>query len=176
MNFLASLLLALLLAVGPVLGEDGAAVPSPAPAASAILGVSPAGPPVTDPAIAAQRATVLADELRCPVCQGLSAAASQAESAVAMRTRAQELVEQGYSDPQILAYFVSRYGEWILLEPPRHGRHWLVWLGPVLLLFFGALVVAWRMTSNAKAPGAPLEVAQGEDPYERAVLDELDRS
>jgi cytochrome c-type biogenesis protein CcmH len=177
MNALPTVVLWLVLGCAPLWAQDESSSQLPAPAPStALLDVPPAGPPVTDPAIAAQRAGAIADGLSCPVCQGLSAAASQAESAVAMRTRAQELVARGYSDAQVYDYFVSRYGEWILLEPPRHGRHWLVWLGPMLLLFIGALVVAWRMTANTKAPRGLCDPRSGSDPYERAVLDELDRS
>jgi len=166
----------ILLALAAALAQVPAA---PAEAESPPPGVAlaerPAGPPVRDRALAAERAVAIAEGLRCPVCQGLSAAASQAESAVAMRTRAQDLVELGYSDEQILAFFVSRYGEWVLLEPPRAGRHWLIWAGPLALLSLGALVVAWRMTAVRAAP-APAPAPAGQDPFERRVLDELDRS
>jgi cytochrome c-type biogenesis protein CcmH len=141
------------------------------------LDEAPAGPTVTDQAEIQARAHRISQGLRCPVCQGLSAADSQAESAIAMRVRAGDLVAAGYSDEQILAYFVQRYGEWVLLEPPRSGRHWLVWIGPLLLLALGGLVVAWRMTAESKGSGEQ-ELAQkgAEDPYERRILDELERS
>jgi cytochrome c-type biogenesis protein CcmH len=163
------------LSLAAALAQAPAPLPTPEPSTPAALAEPPAGPPVADPAAAAARATALAEGLRCPVCQGLSAAASQAESAVAMRARAEELVTLGYSDEQILAFFVSRYGEWVLLEPPRAGRHWLIWAAPVALLCLGALVVAWRMTA-ARQVLAPEAAAAGDDPYERRVLDELDRS
>jgi cytochrome c-type biogenesis protein CcmH len=141
------------------------------------LSEAPAGPPVTDQALIHQRSQSISEGLRCPVCQGLSAADSQAESAVAMRVRAADLVAAGYSDAQINAYFVERYGEWVLLEPPRTGKHWLIWLGPLLLLALGALVVAWRMTAEAKdGEGQELVRKDAEDPYERRILDELERS
>ncbi len=141
------------------------------------LAEAPAGPPVTDRAVIDQRAQAIAEGLRCPVCQGLSAADSQAESAIAMRTRAGDLVATGYSDAQINSYFVERYGEWVLLEPPRTGRHWLIWLGPLVLLGLGALVVAWRMTAVTKPSDAQRVGEQDdEDAYERRILDELERS
>ena len=153
------------------------AVPVAAPAP---LDEPPAGPPLSDEAEVARRTEAVSELLRCPVCQGLSAAASQAEAAVAMRTRSEELVRLGYSDAQILAFFVSRYGEWVLLEPPRQGRHWIVWLGPLLVLGLGALAVAWRMTAAAQVPAGGMasqpSTTSHEDPYERRILDELERS
>jgi cytochrome c-type biogenesis protein CcmH len=141
------------------------------------LSEPPAGAPVTDQAEVTRRARSISEGLRCPVCQGLSAADSQAESAIAMRTRAEDLVAAGYSDAQINAYFVKNYGEWVLLEPPRAGRHWFIWLGPLVLLGLGALVVAWRMTAEANPTTATTIADEGdEDPFEKRILDELERS
>lgn len=141
------------------------------------LSEAPKGKPVNDRAVIDARAQVISEGLRCPVCQGLSAADSQAESAIAMRTRAGDLVAAGYSDAQINAYFVERYGEWVLLEPPRTGRHWLIWLGPLAFLGLGALIVAWRMTAKTPPTKATIKVDDAdEDPYEKRILDELEGS
>ncbi len=137
---------------------------------------APAGAPPNDEAEITRRTRGITEGLRCPVCQGLSAADSQAESAVAMCVRTEDLVRAGYDDAQIRAWFVGRYGEWVLLEPPRQGRHWLVWLGPLAFLGLGALVVAWRMTAATETAGTLAHTEQGEDPFERRILDELERS
>ena len=164
--------------------QEAAQAPAPEPRAEAEvdqtisqLAEPPKGKPVKDRAEIDRRAQTISEGLRCPVCQGLSAADSQAESAIAMRIRAGDLVAAGYSDAQINSYFVERYGEWVLLEPPRSGRHWLIWFGPLAFLGLGALIVAWRMTAVA----APTTTATSgdqddEDSYERRILDELERS
>jgi len=164
----------------PAAAMPAAAVPAPAepeldaePAPQ--LSEAPAGEPVTDRAVIDARARVISEGLRCPVCQGLSAADSQAESAIAMRTRSGDLVAAGYSDAQINTYFVERYGEWVLLEPPRSGRHWLIWLGPLAFLGLGALIVAWRMTAQPEPAKSTITVDDAdEDPYEKRILDELE--
>jgi len=164
----------------PAAAMPAAAMPAPAepdldsePAPQ--LSEAPAGEPVTDRAVIDARARVISEGLRCPVCQGLSAADSQAESAIAMRTRSGDLVAAGYSDAQINTYFVERYGEWVLLEPPRSGRHWLIWLGPLAFLGLGALIVAWRMTSQPEPAKSTITVDDAdEDPYEKRILDELE--
>ena len=44
---------------------------------------------------------------------------------VAMKNRIKELVAMGYSDDQIIDYFIGRYGEFVLLQPK--SEHWFVW-------------------------------------------------
>ena len=42
-------------------------------------------------------------------------------------------VAAGETRDQIIQYFVDRYGDSILIEPPRHGIGLAVWLGPVII-------------------------------------------
>src|SRR3954470_5152771 len=69
----------------------------------------------TDPAFAIGRG------LRCPVCQGMPISESPSDMAQAMMKRVREMVAEGQSESDIKAYFVSRYGEWVLLEPTHQG-------------------------------------------------------
>jgi cytochrome c-type biogenesis protein CcmH len=88
--------------------------------------------------------------------------------------RVRELVAEGRSDEEIRAYFVARYGEWVLLEPPRHGINWLVWLGPVALLLIGLLLIGSQM--RRPPPEAPVPPSQkAADPYRDAIRAELER-
>ncbi|MBZ0159787.1 cytochrome c-type biogenesis protein [Candidatus Methylomirabilis sp.] len=83
----------------------------------------------------------LAAELRCPVCQNLSVADSPSEMAIQMRELIYEKMKQGESPEQIRSYFVSRYGEWILLAPTRQGFNWLAWLLPFVAILAGLGVI-----------------------------------
>lgn len=87
------------------------------------------------------RAQRVASKLRCPVCQNESVADSQSELSAQMRTLIRSKLAAGETEDQIIGYFVSRYGEWILLEPPRQGVLWFVWLAPAAVLLGGAAVV-----------------------------------
>src|SRR5688572_13018433 len=73
----------------------------------------------------------IARQLRCPVCVSESVADSSAQLAQQMRALIQQQLEEGRSEAQIFAYFTNRYGDWIMLEPPRRGIHLVVWILPV---------------------------------------------
>ena len=88
------------------------------------------------------RTSALASRLRCPVCQGESIQDSPSELAQNMRAVVREQLRAGKSPQEIEAYFVSKYGEWILLEPSMTGLNVLLYVFPVLLVVGGlALVV-----------------------------------
>ena len=88
-----------------------------------------------------RRVREVASNLRCPVCQGLSILDSPSELAQDMKRLVREQVAAGKSQQEIDAFFVERYGEWVLLKPPAHGANLTVWLGPALLLLGGGLLI-----------------------------------
>jgi len=67
-----------------------------------------------------------------------SVADSSSRVAIEMRDLIQQQLEEGRSEAEILTFFQDRYGDWILLEPPRQGIHLLVWLLPAVVLLAGA--------------------------------------
>jgi cytochrome c-type biogenesis protein CcmH len=88
------------------------------------------------------RTKEVASQLRCPVCQGLSIQDSPSELSQQMKQLVHDQLKAGKSPDEVKAYFVSKYGEWILLAPPAHGMNLAVYLAPfVLLLGGGALIV-----------------------------------
>ena len=88
------------------------------------------------------RTTAVASTLRCPVCQGESIQDSPAELAQQMRAIVRERLRAGETPEQIQAYFMGRYGEWILLKPRRTGLNLVLYALPVALVVGGlALVV-----------------------------------
>jgi cytochrome c-type biogenesis protein CcmH len=87
------------------------------------------------------RVRLIAEKLRCPVCQNESVADSPSELAAQMRSLIRDKLAAGETEDQIIQYFASRYGEWILLEPPRHGVLWVVWLAPGAALLAGTVLV-----------------------------------
>ncbi len=98
-------------------------------------------------------------ELRCPVCQGLSVADSPSKMANQMRDLIRERLKAGESPEAVKAYFVERYGEWILLAPKREGFNLLVWVLPFLGLGGGAVGLFLVLRRWQKRPAvAPASV------------------
>ena len=96
----------------------------------------------------------IASRLRCVVCQNLSVADSPSEMAGQMRAVVRERLAAGDRPEQVIQYFVDRYGEWILLEPPRRGFTLLVWIFPAVAVIVGLVitaVVVRRWTRRAPA-------------------------
>lgn len=87
------------------------------------------------------RTSAVAAMLRCPVCQGESIQDSPSELAQQMRAVVRDRLRAGESPEQIKAYFVGRYGEWILLEPKMTGLNIVLYILPVALIVTGLIVV-----------------------------------
>jgi cytochrome c-type biogenesis protein CcmH len=109
----------------------------------------------------------VASRLRCVVCQNLSVADSPSEMAGQMRAIIRERLAAGASPDEVQRYFVQRYGEWILLSPPRRGFNLLVWLLPFVFVIAGLAVVAilvrqWTRRSRATAESVPVDAAMSE--------------
>ena len=100
----------------------------------------------------------VAAQLRCVVCQSLSVADSPSETAHQMKDIIRERLAAGETPEQVRAYFVEKYGTWILLSPPRQGFNLLVWVVPFAGLGLGlvlVLIVVRRWSRRPAAPPAP---------------------
>lgn len=120
----------------------------------------------------------IGSQLRCPICQGLSIAASTSPAARAELDTVRDLVREGKTDQEIRDYFVARYGDWALLSPKAEGVNLLVWLGPGLVLIIGGITIAMTLRGpKAAAAGATPASAPPpeEDEYLRRVREEVDR-
>ena len=98
---------------------------------------------LADPALEV-RARDFSEGLRCVVCQNQSIDDSDAPLAKDLRLVVREQLTLGKSDPDVTAYIVSRYGNFVLLKPPIEPATWLLWAGPfAVLLIGGAAMAAW---------------------------------
>jgi cytochrome c-type biogenesis protein CcmH len=166
-SLLTSVLAAAVLMVAPqaatpqTLGEPAPVTPAEAPRFGLPGGIS------REDSILEARTRALAAELRCPVCQGLSLADSPSELSQEMKSVIREQLRAGKSEEEVRQYFISKYGEWILLEPEARGFNLLIYALPVLGLIAGIGVLATaarRWTRQAlPEPDASIPPAEDED-------------
>lgn len=101
-----------------------------------------------------EQAQSLGHHLRCPVCQGMPISESPATMAVDMMQQVRRMLADGMRPDEIDAYFVERYGQWVLLDPPKQGFTLWAWLLPPMV-FLAALLLFLRLFKRSgQAPDA----------------------
>ena len=115
--------------------------------------------PLADDPVIEQRLLVIAEEVRCLVCQNESLAGSRADLAQDLRREIRSLIKQGKTDKEVMDFLVSRYGDYVRYRPPVKPTTWLLWGGPFVLLAAGlaALVLFVRRRRNTSAALSPEE-------------------
>ena len=108
----------------------------------------------------------IAGMVRCPVCEGQSAAESQAPASVQIRDQIRQELSAGQSQSQILLGLVAAYGPGILEKPEARGVGLLLWVLPVL-----AVVAAIAGLALAFARWRPRRAA-AVTPADRMLVDQ----
>ena len=123
---------------------------------------------LTDPVLE-ERARILSQGLRCPVCRNESIDESNAILAKELRIVLRERLIAGDTDQQAVDFMVTRYGEFVLLRPDASGVNLILWLAALGLLI-AALGVGWVTIRKRRPVDDQLSDA------EKAELDEILRS
>jgi cytochrome c-type biogenesis protein CcmH len=150
--------IALVLAAGLALGLLAA---QPAPARSA-------APAPAKGTVSEETVHDVAAQLRCVVCQSLSVADSPSEIAHEMKDIIRERLAAGETPEQVRAYFVEKYGTWILLAPPRQGFNLLVWVVPFAGIGLGLVLIFVVLRRWSRRPA--VAAAPAVDPAMRARI------
>jgi len=85
----------------------------------------------------------IANEVRCPVCDGETAAQSSAAASVQIRAQIRTELVAGQSSDQILAGLVRAYGPGILEKPQSSGVGLIVWVVPVVATVLAGAALVW---------------------------------
>jgi cytochrome c-type biogenesis protein CcmH len=124
-----------------------------------------------DPALEA-RARALSAGLRCLVCQNQSIDDSDAPLAKDLRVLVRERLKAGDSDEEIIAFVVSRYGEFVLLKPRFLPHTWLLWLATPLVLLAALAAIAFGYRRRAVAVDTPKPLTATEKRRLKRLVDE----
>ena len=92
------------------------------------------------------RYRALVAEFRCPKCLNTNLAGSDAPIAQDLRAAVHRLVVvEGRTDEEVRDYLHTRYGDFVLYDPPFKGATLLLWSGPLLFAALGLTLVAVRL-------------------------------
>ena len=117
-----------------------------------------------------KRAMVLAEELRCLVCQNQTIADSHAELAVDLKNQIREKLKAGMSEAQIIDYMVARYGDFVLYRPPVKASTLPLWIGPFALLF-AALAGLFYYIARRRRATPEQALSEADEARVRSLLD-----
>ena len=108
----------------------------------------------------------VAKQLYCPVCPNTPLDVCETKACQDWRAQIKDQLAAGWTDDQVIQYFVEQYGERVLAEPSRSGFTSFVWLLPVVSIVIGLVVVAqvlrgWK--TKRAAPVVPAKPAPAAD-------------
>jgi cytochrome c-type biogenesis protein CcmH len=128
-----------------------------------------------DGEVMSPQARAIASKLACPVCEGQPITESNADVAANMRRRVQEMVDQGYTEQQILDEFVENFGVGILRDPPKEGVALGLWVAPPLVLVAGGGIVLLALRRWRRQENQPVTIDElmADDEAEARVESEL---
>ncbi|HBA35170.1 MAG TPA: cytochrome C biogenesis protein CcmH, partial [Gammaproteobacteria bacterium] len=74
----------------------------------------------------------------------------------------EKMLKSGNSDEQIADYMVTRYGDFILYNPPLKTSTLVLWAGPLLMVIIGIIIVAniFRRRDRQKSTISPQDLSR----------------
>ena len=79
--------------------------------------------------------------LRCLICQGQSVYDSDSEFSNSLKILVEKKLNEGLDEKQIYVYLKDKYGDWILYDPGFSKNTYFLWLLPILMFIFGAIIL-----------------------------------
>ncbi|MDF1519090.1 MAG: cytochrome c-type biogenesis protein CcmH [Brevefilum sp.] len=103
----------------------------------------------------------IAKQLYCPVCENVPLDECTTEACQQWRNLIRQQLSDGWTEDEILAYFVAQFGDKVLGEPPRRGLNWVLYLIPPLVILTGIILLINRL----RRPKVDSTNVEESDPY-----------
>jgi len=116
----------------------------------------------------------LINELRCLVCQNQSIADSNADLAKDLRGQVYDMLRQGQSEQAIVDFMAERYGDFVFYRPMFKAKTLLLWLGPVVFVVIGLIVVVVLIRQKKSVAEQTLSVDE-QTRFSALLEDEVDQ-
>ncbi|HZY45427.1 MAG TPA: cytochrome c-type biogenesis protein [Anaerolineae bacterium] len=142
-----------------------------------IVGVAVAqtGTPPAPKSVTPDDVNRIARQLYCPVCENEPLDVCQTSACQQWRAQIGQLVAEGKTDPEIIQYFIDRYGLKVVGAPPFSSETIWLYLLPVVGLIAGAIYVIFlmrRMRARGSAVAdTPTSNESGDDYVKRVERD-----
>lgn len=114
----------------------------------------------------------VARQLYCPQCENVTLDVCGTKACIDWKQEIRQYMEDGWTDQEIIDYFVAQYGQRVLAEPSDPTISLLLAVVPIAALVVGAIAVVWLMRKGgrAEAPPQPARVpAAGDEDWLAAV-------
>ena len=96
----------------------------------------------------------VAKKLYCPVCPNTPLDVCETQACADWRAQIRDQLTDGWSEEQVITYFVEQYGERVLAEPERGGFNSLIWILPVIAVALGLFVAVQALRSWQRSKGS----------------------
>src|SRR5512147_1815897 len=100
----------------------------------------------------------VAKQLYCPVCPNTPLDVCETKACEDWRAQIRDQLSKGWTDQQIIDYFVTQYGERVLAEPQRKGFTSLVWFLPLIVVLVGIGIVYEILRNWRKQKPVPANI------------------
>lgn len=111
------------------------------------------------PATRSDRIAYLEGIIKCPVCEDVSIAQSNAQQALNLRAKVVQLVDAGASNARVEQYVVAQFGPDEILRPTSP----VIWILPIAAGVVAAVLLGWVLLRHR---GAPARLAAGAEDEE----------
>jgi cytochrome c-type biogenesis protein CcmH len=115
------------------------------------------------------RARTISQVLRCVVCQNQSIDDSNAPLAHDLRVLVRDRLASGDTDEQALDFIVSRYGNFVLLNPPIQWNTLALWVGPAFFVLIAAIGFGQYVRRRSADQIAQMQVSLTTGEHERVA-------
>jgi len=112
----------------------------------------------------------LINELRCVVCQNQSLADSNAELAQDLRDQVRTMILDEKTDDEITEFLVSRYGDFVLYNPPLKSKTYILWIAPLILLCLALIILIYFIRQHAKTATTSASLTEEEEQKIKQLL------
>lgn len=117
----------------------------------------------------ADEVNAVAKHLNCPTCDTRSLDACDTVTCIQWKDQIRDMMVEGYTEAEILDWYVARYGDYVLQEPPTRGWGLVAWLLPIFgfvaaVVWLGFIMKSWSAKRSLAVESAARVTANGAEP------------